>query len=157
VVAQLAEQARAEVRDSRGGLLFLASEAWSISPAERFESAVGSPDAVFVVGCYDDLVFGYGLAMVRELGDGTALGVLEDLVVDPGMRKVGIGETMMSLLLDRLRSAGCIGVDSWALPGDRSTKNFFESFGLKARLLTVHLAFDDGVGGGTHAGGSDQA
>ena len=25
-----------------------------------------------------------------------------------------------------------------ALPGDRATKNFFESFGLKARLLTVH-------------------
>ena len=48
----------------------------------------------------------------------------------------------MNLVLDELRAAGCIGIDSRALPGDRETKNFFESFGLKARLLTVHRSFD---------------
>jgi hypothetical protein len=34
--------------------------------------------------------------------------------------------------------AGCFGVDSLALPGDRHTKNFFESFGLVARAIVVH-------------------
>jgi hypothetical protein len=29
-------------------------------------------------------------------------------------------------------------MDSLALPGDRATKNFFESFGLKARAIVVH-------------------
>ena len=33
---------------------------------------------------------------------------------------------------------GCFGVDSLALPGDRHTKNFFESFGLVARAIIVH-------------------
>ena len=33
---------------------------------------------------------------------------------------------------------GCFGVDSLALPGDRHTKNFFESFGLVARAIVVH-------------------
>ena len=36
------------------------------------------------------------------------------------------------------RDRGCVGVDSLALPGDRATKNFFESFGLVARAIVVH-------------------
>jgi hypothetical protein len=32
----------------------------------------------------------------------------------------------------------CIGIDSLALPGNRETKNFFESFGLVARAIVVH-------------------
>ena len=37
-------------------------------------------------------------------------------------------------------AAGAIGVDALALPGDRATKNFFETFGLKARAIVVHLS-----------------
>jgi hypothetical protein len=40
------------------------------------------------------------------------------------------------------RAAGCFGIDSLALPGDRSTKNFFESFGLVARAIVVHRSLD---------------
>ena len=36
------------------------------------------------------------------------------------------------------RAAGCIGIDSLALPGDRATKNFFEAAGLIARAIVVH-------------------
>lgn len=143
VVAALADQARGELREGRGGPLFLAREAWSPTPVERLAEAIDDPDARLIVGCFDDLVFGYALATVEQLGDGTRIGVVEDLVVEPEMRKVGIGEAMMNLLLDELRAAGCAGVDSWALPGDRHTKNFFESFGLKARLLIVHRSFVD--------------
>ena len=41
------------------------------------------------------------------------------------------------------RRRGSIGIDGRALPGDRETKNFFESFGLKARQLVVHLSLTD--------------
>jgi len=34
----------------------------------------------------------------------------------------------------------CVGVDSLVLPGNRETKNFFESFGLVARAIVVHRA-----------------
>ena len=146
VVAALVEQARTEASEGRGGPLFLAREAWWPSSMERLERAVEDRHAQLVVGCYDDLVFGYGLATVEELGDGSRIGVVQDLVVEPAMRKVGIGEAMMNLLIEELQAAGCVGVDSWALPGDRHTKNFFESFGLKARLLIVHRSFADADG-----------
>jgi len=34
----------------------------------------------------------------------------------------------------------CTDLDSYALPGDRDTKNFFESHAMKSRLLIVHTA-----------------
>ena len=34
-------------------------------------------------------------------------------------------------------------MDSLALPGDRATKNFFETHGLVARAITVHRRLTD--------------
>src|SRR3546814_10879751 len=64
--------------------------------------------------------------------------VVDDLYTEPGCREVGIGELVMQALVDWCRERGCFGVDSLALPGDRHTKNFFESFGLVARAIVVH-------------------
>jgi GNAT superfamily N-acetyltransferase len=83
-------------------------------------------------------VIGYATVRLELLADGGRLGVIEDLFVDPGCRQVGVGEVLMNHLLDWCRARGCFGVDSLALPGDRSTKNFFESFGLVARAIVVH-------------------
>jgi hypothetical protein len=44
----------------------------------------------------------------------------------------------MDAVLAWCRECGCFGVDSLALPGNRETKNFFESFGLVARAIVVH-------------------
>jgi GNAT superfamily N-acetyltransferase len=88
-------------------------------------------------------VFGYGLIGYETLLDGSRLARLHHFLVDAEIRKSGIGEAMMNLVVDLATEQGCIGVDSVALPGDRDTKNFFESFGLKARLLTVHRSLSD--------------
>ena len=45
---------------------------------------------------------------------------------------------MIEKLLDWARQHKCEGVDSIALPGNRQTKNFFETHGLVARAITVH-------------------
>lgn len=138
----IAKRVRDELRDERGGDLFFAREAgWSSWP-ERFLSAIERDDMVVVVGTYSGVVLGYGVAVIEQLGDGRRLGVLEELATDAEARETGIGEAMMDLVVESLQAAGCIGVDSRALPGDRETKNFFESFGLKARLLTVHRSFE---------------
>ena len=78
--------------------------------------------------------------MVRTdvLPDGGRLGVVTDLYTEPGARELGVGEVMMDALIAWCREQGCFGVDSLALPGDRHTKNFFESFGLVARAIVVH-------------------
>ena len=60
--------------------------------------------------------------------------------MEPDAREVGAGEAMMNAVLDWAASMRCRGVDATALPGDRQTKNFFESFGLVARAISVHRA-----------------
>jgi GNAT superfamily N-acetyltransferase len=72
------------------------------------------------------------------LADGGRLGVVDEVYVDPGARALGVGEVLMADLVAWCRDQGCFGVDSLALPGDRATKNFFESFGLVARAIVVH-------------------
>ncbi len=132
---------RREIEQQRGGAMFLKREAGPAPIGPRVESALADDRALVVVGSYDDVVLGYGLAYLEELLDGSRLARLTDFVVDAEARKSGIGEAMMNLLIELAETAGCIGIDSLALPGDRNTKNFFESFGLKARMLTVHRSF----------------
>jgi GNAT superfamily N-acetyltransferase len=91
-----------------------------------------------VVGTIDGTVVGYGVARLEPLHDGAVLGVVSDLYVEPEARGVGVGESMMTDLVAWCEARGCVGVDSLALPGDRATKNFFESFGLVARAIIVH-------------------
>lgn len=124
--------------DHRGGDVFLRREGRRGGELSLIEAALNDPNQILAVGLFDDVVLGYGLAQIETLHDQTKLGRLDALAVDAQARGVGIGEAMMVLLQDLLREAGCFAVDSQALPGDRHTKNFFESFGLKARLLTVN-------------------
>ena len=137
-VAELASEAVDQLRPGRGG------ELWARRSArhEPFEEALIADLAAahrhIVVGTLDDVVMGYGVARMEELRDGGLLGVVSDLYTDPGCRELGIGELMMQALVDWCAELGCFGIDSLALPGDRHTKNFFESFGLVARAIVVH-------------------
>jgi GNAT superfamily N-acetyltransferase len=137
-LAELTEAGIAELRLGRGG------EVWARQSARRapFEpqllAELADPAHHLVAGTVDDLVMGYGAVHVEVLADGGRLGVVTDLYTDAGMRALGVGEMMMDALVDWCREQACFGVDSLALPGDRHTKNFFESFGLVARAIVVH-------------------
>jgi GNAT superfamily N-acetyltransferase len=127
-----------EKREQKGGSLWYRRERRQGVPEAALEAALAAADHEVVVGTLDDTVVGYGLVRVERLDDGGVLGVIDDIYVDPGARAVGIGEALMNHMLDWCRAMGCFGVDSLALPGDRHTKNFFESFGLVARAIVVH-------------------
>jgi GNAT superfamily N-acetyltransferase len=130
-VAELRAVAQAELRaQTRGGPVFVAGEAARFSPSYT------------VVGEFDGVVVGFGAAAASDLADGSRLGVIGELFVEAEGRAVGVGEAMIGLLLDWCRSQGCAGVDAFALPGTRETKNFFETFGFTARLLVVHHRLD---------------
>lgn len=137
-LAGIARSVLAGLGDQRGGELFTRREARSEPFDEDLRAALEDPDRHLVVGTFDDVPFGYGLVRREVLRDGAALAVLEDFVVDPEARGVGIGEAIMDDVVAWAQEQGCIGIDAMALPGDRETKNFFESFGLKARALVVH-------------------
>jgi GNAT superfamily N-acetyltransferase len=63
--------------------------------------------------------------------------VVERIYVTPLSRELGAGATLIEFLSDHAKKRGCVRLESYALPGDRQTKNLFERAGMKARLLTV--------------------
>jgi GNAT superfamily N-acetyltransferase len=86
----------------------------------------------------DDVVMGYAAARRESLRDGAVMAVISDIYVEEGCRGIGLGEALMDEIVAWARREGCIGIDSIALPGNRETKNFFETFGLVARAIIVH-------------------
>jgi GNAT superfamily N-acetyltransferase len=137
-LVELAEAGIAELTASKGGVMWSRREARAEPVASSLESALAAEDHLVLAGTVDDVVLGYAVARVETLRDGERLGVVEDIYVEPDGREVGVGEALMDAVLDWCRARDCIGVDSLALPGNRETKNFFESFGLVARAIIVH-------------------
>ena len=101
-------------------------------------------DGLVVVGTVFDVPLGVTVARLEPVADGL-LAVVEEIHTHPDARGVGVGRHMIEAVESWARAAGCIGIDSLALPGDRATKNFFEAAGLIARAIVVHrsLAFEE--------------
>jgi GNAT superfamily N-acetyltransferase len=81
---------------------------------------------------------GYGTCRLLALSDGERVGSVEDLYVDPLMRRRGVGRAMADQMVIWCAEQGCIGVDANALPGSRAVKSFFEAGHFTARLLVMH-------------------
>lgn len=142
VLEALAELAAEEMSPLRGGSVWSRREARRAPVAEGFRADLADPDVCVAVGAIDGTVVGYGTVRVELLHDGAPLGRVEDIYVMPGAREVGVGESIINHLMDWAADRGCIGIDSLALPGDRHTKNFFETHGLVARAIIVHRKLD---------------
>lgn len=127
-VATLAADAIAEQVEARGGRVWSQREALQAS----------SDEGATFVGTIDGVVVGFASVDIDVLADGARLGVVTAIYVDPGAREVAIGEALIDEVLAWCTARECIGVDAHALPGNRQTKNFFETFGFTARLLVVH-------------------
>lgn len=141
-VVPLVVASGAEKQAQKGGPLWFRRERRWRQVDVELAGALSRSDHELAVGTIDDVVVGYGLARTDRLDDGSLLGVVDDVYVDARARSVGVGEALMDHLLAWCQARGCFGVDSMVLPGDRSTKNFFESFGLVARAIVVHRPLD---------------
>ena len=137
-LAEMASAAVLELQAGRGGAVWARTTPRQAPFEPALAAELADPDRCVLVGTLDGTVMGYGVAHVEVLPDGGRLGVVDDLYTDPDCRELGIGELTMQALVDWCSARGCFGVDSLALPGDRETKNFFESFGLVARAIVVH-------------------
>lgn len=138
-LSELARSVRAEMEQQRGGVVFLAREA----RAEPLEDSLAAELAdteghALFVGTIDDFVIGYAAVHIEMLRTGDVLAVLTDLYVEEEARAVGVGEELMAAALEWSKSRHATAVDTYALPGDRNTKNFFEMSGFTARLLVMH-------------------
>jgi GNAT superfamily N-acetyltransferase len=128
----LHDQAIAEQAEARGGYVWSQREALRAPPG----------DSHTIVGEIDDAVIGYASVGLDTLADGRTLGVVTAIFVEPGAREVAVGEAMLDEVIAWCTARGCVGIDANALPGNRETKNFFETFGFTARLLVVHRKLD---------------
>ena len=137
-LAELVARGQTELTGRRGGPLWAQRDAAHPLDAAALSVLVTDPDALVLVGTFDDVVVGYGIVQLERLRDGTTLAVIDGLYVEPGARGVGVGEAVMDAVVTWSESKGCRGIDGFALPGDRETKNFFERFGLTARAILVH-------------------
>jgi GNAT superfamily N-acetyltransferase len=142
----LATEAIAELAPMRGGEVWSRREARPQPVDDSIDAALASSvpggNGLVVVGTVDGAVIGYGIVRAEVLRDGALLGVIEDLYVEDEARGIGVGEAMMDRIIAWATEQGCIGVDALALPGNRATKNFFETFGLVARAILVHRRLD---------------
>lgn len=137
-VCGLAARLHDEVADLRGGDLWRTRESREQPHDATYRALLERDDALLVVGTYADSIVGFGAVEIEQLRDGRRLAVVTDLYVEPDARKVGVGEAMAEALLGFAAERDVVGVDAFALPGDRHTKNFFEGQGFSARGLLMH-------------------
>lgn len=134
-----------ELTPTRGGALW-ARHAGPRGPLDAHYAAwLGVADRALFVGTIDDAVVGFATVRVEPLHDGSPLAVIDELFVEPTARAVGVGEAMAGAAVSWAESAGCIGVDVGALPGNRAAKNFFETHGFVARSIIMHRPIERGA------------
>ncbi len=109
---------------------------------DSFSDDLSDPQTTVFVGTIDTVVVGLLVLRLTELVNGTRIATVTDLFVQIPARGVGVGERLLAGAVEHATQTGCVGIDARALPGDRATKNFFESFGLVARSISVHRSLD---------------
>ncbi|MEC7873292.1 MAG: GNAT family N-acetyltransferase [Actinomycetota bacterium] len=137
-LVEFATQAVAEQDENRGGYIWSGRETRNSPYFASFEATLHDPDQIIWMGMIDEVPVGYAVSKVELLRSGEILGQVSDIWVEPQARSVGVGEALIEAIISWCTERNCVGIDSMALPGNRATKNFFETFGFKARLLTVH-------------------
>ena len=138
VLSELRAHARATIDGSRGAAALLGRDHPIPAVDELADAALrGDPEAVVVVGTLDDAVVGFVLADLTTSQRCGRVATIVALWVTPEARGVGVGEAMMNETVMWAQERGCSELDAEALPGDRGTKNFFESHGMVARKISV--------------------
>jgi ribosomal protein S18 acetylase RimI-like enzyme len=129
-IAELEREAREALIDARGGAALLAEQPM----VDDWASVIESPDRRVWVATIDDVVVGY---LELETPQPGGAGVVRQVYVHPEAREVGFGDFLLAEAIAAIRQLGGVVVESFALPGDRDTKNLYERAGVTARKIIV--------------------
>lgn len=91
------------------------------------------------VAAVGDTVFG-SLGVARE-SDGTA--TVTHVFVEKEAREIGIGDSLLSFVMNDLAARNITYLAASAQPGDRSLKNLYERHGLVAQTILVGRSLSD--------------
>jgi len=128
---------QAGVAEARGGTLDTLLKGRAEPIEDSFMADLDNEGTFVWVAEADSLPVGYLVATEVALRSAEIVLRVVDLWVHPDARGIGLGSALMNNALAVASERDAIGVDARALPGDRVTKNFFETFGLKARTIEV--------------------
>lgn len=142
LLEEMYRAAAVAIAPQRGGPLDLLLEGRDEPVRDSFDIDLARSETLVTVGTIDDEPVGYGVVRAEVLPDDTRLARVSDLFVLEPARGVGVGEALLQAMIDFGADRDCQGIDARALPGDRVTKNFFESFGLVARSIAVYKSLD---------------
>jgi GNAT superfamily N-acetyltransferase len=140
---ELVDELVASLSERRGGSMLIedGSPGGGSSPSTGgFGALLADPSALVLVGTLDGVITGFATCRLSSSPEGGSRprGSLDACYVEPDARGVGLGRLLIDASVAWLEEQGCGGVDGVALPGDRTAKNFYESAGFKARMLTMH-------------------
>lgn len=134
----LEAQARDALADARGGAQLLAEQ-----PAVgEWAPVITDPASRVWVATIDDVIVGYLQLALPVVGGSDPVGLVRQVYVEPQARELGFGDEMLAEAIAAIRASGGNRVESWALPGDRDTKNLFERATVTARKLIVSKRLD---------------
>ena len=134
----LREEAISEAKNKRGGEVLLNLETFSDDSLAELSNWLTSPDHRVVTGLFGEAVVAYGILEFSNTNDAQRIASIKEIFVLKEARSVGVGESVINFLIDEAIQHKVVGIDSFALPGDRETKNFFETQGMVARLIHVY-------------------
>ena len=129
-LAALEDEARTALVHARGGRRLLAEQ----PPVDDWASVVEDPAAAVWVAMIGEVTVGY-LQLRLPAPGGT--GEVVQVYVPPGARELGFGDDLVAAAITATKAAGGVEIDSFALPGDRNTKNLYERAGITARKIIV--------------------
>ncbi len=134
-LARLVSEEHVELGAERDGPLWHLIDA--PTPQRREQLDLRRRDGLALVGLIDDVPVGVLVARRQPTATQT-IAAVEHLYVEVEARSVGVGEALITELIDWATTEGLAGIDAEVLPGSREAKNFFERFSFRARRITVH-------------------
>lgn len=129
---------RNELASLRGGPVHLLRDHRPRPTLDSIALQIADPSTNVLIGAVNSVDAGFAVASLHILEGPYRLVDIEELFVESEFREVGLGAALMESILEWSEQNNADGIDSRAMPGDRGTKNFFESHGLVARSILVH-------------------
>ena len=111
-----------DLESHRGGAALLVTHSNGLDALALLDYLIANGDVV--LARYQSFLVGF--AVVRD-------DVIEGIFVERSRRRTGVASALVSYVM----TSATPPHDAHVLPGDRAMKSLFESFGWKARLLTM--------------------
>lgn len=137
-LARLRDLACEHIAQQRGGAVALLSDFPKQDALKASLEPGSDTERLFIIALIGTTPVGYCSAAITQLEQGYLLCRISELFVESPAQEIGMGALLLQFTTQWAVERHCAGIDATVMPGDRETKNFFETFGLVARAITVH-------------------